>query len=87
MYDDVGSTWYKTGPGTNSATFRLLQDTTVSGFGSSTNTLLAASDGDQRAYLSYDYSPRAFTKYDQITGNFSTLGSRPSGDQFAMGVY
>ena len=86
-YDDTSAVWSTTGPGLNSATFRQLQDFNVAGFDNQRNTLFAASDGDRRAYLSYDYSYNAFTKFEQITKTFSNLGSRPVGDQFVMGVY
>ena len=57
------------------------------GFDDATNTLLAASDGDKRAYISFDYSPNAFLKFNEIDLTFVTLGSRPAGNQFLMGVY
>jgi hypothetical protein len=59
----------------------------VNGFESPSNTLLTASDGDRRAYLSYDYSTRSFLKFEQVTKTFSLLGTRPAGEQFFMGVY
>jgi len=86
-YDDTSGVWSSTGPGINSATFRQLQDVTVQGFDSQSNTLFLASDGDRRAYLSYDYSTKAFLKFDQVTKTFSSLGNRPVGQQFVMGVY
>jgi len=86
-YDDTSGVWSSTGPGLNSATFRQLQDFTVEGFDSQTNTLFTASDSDRRAYLSYDYSTKAFLKFEQVTKTFSKLGSRPVGEQFVMGVY
>lgn len=86
-YDDSGGTWYGTGPGLNSSAFRKLQDITVDGSDSDRNTLLAASDSDRRAYLSYDYSTAAFIKFDQITKTFSSIGTRPTGEQFVMGVF
>lgn len=86
-YDDVSSVWSTTGPGVNSASFRQLQDSAVNGFESQSNTLFTASDGDRRAYLSYDYSTRSFLKFEQVTKTFSLLGNRPAGDQFVIGVY
>lgn len=87
VYNDTTGTWLLSGPGLNSVDFRSLQDSSVSNFDSPENTLLAASDGDRRAYLSYHYSPNAFLKFDQVDKTFSTLGSRPLGEQFVMGVY
>jgi hypothetical protein len=81
------SVWSVGGPGVNSSLYRGLQDTTVSGFDSLANTLIAVSDKDKRAYLSFDYSPNAFLKFNEIDLTFSTLGSRPAGDQFIIGVY
>lgn len=86
-YDDVSNVWSTTGPGINSSLFRQLQDSAITGFDSQANTLFAASDGDRRAYLSYDYSNRSFLKFEQITKTFSLLGNRPIGEQFVMGVY
>lgn len=79
--------WRSGGPGVNSLLYRSLQDTNVIGFDDPANTLLAASDLDKRAYLSFDYSPNAFIKFSEIDLTFSTLGSRPDGDQWIMGVY
>lgn len=86
-FSPSNSTWSSGGPGVNSLLYRGLQDTTVVGFDDATNTLVAASDGDKRAYLSFDYSPNAFLKFNEIELTFSTLGSRPSGDQWLMGAY
>lgn len=80
-------TWETGGPGVNASSFRSLQDTSLIGFDEHDNTLLAVSDNDHRAYLSYDYSEKAFIKFDQTTLTFTTLGSRPSGEQWNMGVY
>lgn len=81
------SLWRTGGPGANSLSYRGLQDTTVQGYDASTNTVLLASDSDHRAYMSFDYSTNAFIKFNDIDLTFSSLGSRPSGEQFAMGVY
>lgn len=86
-YETTSDTWFTGGPGINSASFRNLQDQTKNNFDSQSNTLLCASDNDRRAYLSFDYSPNSFIKYDPIDKVFTSLGSRPPGDQWAMGVY
>ena len=79
--------WTTSGPGINSVGFRSLQDTSVSGFDAQDNTLLVASDGDRRAYITFDYSPNVFLKFNEIDQTFTTLGSRPTGDQWLMGIY
>ena len=86
-FDTESSVWETGGPGVNSLLYRSLQDTSVSGFDSQENTMLASSDGDKRAYLSFDYSSSAFLKFNEIDLTFSSLGSRPDGDQWMMGVY
>ncbi|MGH7175483.1 MAG: hypothetical protein ACREGR_03950, partial [Minisyncoccia bacterium] len=83
-YVDTASTW-ETSSG--SASFRLLQDSSVNGFDSLANTLLAVSDGDSRVYLSFDYSPSAFIRFNATDTTFSKLGSRPAGSQWAMSIW
>jgi len=87
VYNDTTGTWFTSGPGLNSVDFRSLQDSTVEGFDDPANTLLLASDGDRRAYLSFDYSSNSLLKFDQIDKTYSTLGSRPTGEQWVMAVY
>lgn len=86
-FDPTGSVWSSGGPGVNSLLYRSLQDTTVSGYDNSANTLLLTSDRDKRAYLSFDYSEDAFLKFNEIDLTFSSLGSRPTGEQWLLGVY
>lgn len=86
-YDDVGNVWSSTGPGSNSSSFRRLQDTSILGFDNKLNTSFVVSDGDRRAYISFDYSLNSFVKFDQITKTFSLLSNRPVGEQFVIGVY
>jgi hypothetical protein len=84
-YNDTSGSWEV---GTSSTvSFRTLQDTSVSGFDSESNTLLASSDGSSLAYLSFDYSDNAFIKYNGIDLTFTKLSPRPSGTQWVMGVY
>jgi len=73
--------------GGTSAAFTSVQDTTISGFNNLENTLLASSDGDRTVYLSYDYSPNAFVKFNAVDLTFSNIGPRPVGEQFLAGVY
>jgi PKD repeat protein len=86
-FNPASGVWETGGPGVNAASFRSLQDSSVADFDELSNTLVAASDGDRRAYLSYDYSTSAFTKFNEADLTFSALGSRPSGEQWLAGVY
>ena len=86
-WNDTSLTWEVGRTGSSSLTFRGVQDTSSSGFDDRSNTLLAASDGDRMAYLSYDYSDKAFVKFNGIDLTFSTTKYRPPGKQFKMGVY
>jgi|688.fasta_scaffold13122_3 PKD repeat protein len=86
-YDPIGNLWTTGGPGVNSALYRSIQDTSVIGYDQPENSLLVASDGDKRAYLSFDYSSNSFLKFSEIDTTFQSLGSRPSGDQWIMGVF
>ena len=86
-WNDTTLTWEIGRTGSAALTFRAIQDTTISSFDNRANTLLAASDGDRVAYLSYDYSNRAFVKFNGTDLTFTALKYRPSGSQFKMGVY
>lgn len=86
-YNDSSGTWETGGAGVNSAAFRSLQDSNVVGFDNNSNTLLATSDGNRRAYLSYDYSDTAFIKFDETDLTFSSLLQRPAGTQWQMEVF
>jgi PKD repeat protein len=86
-FDDTTTVWATGGPGVNSSLYRSLQDTSVSGFDSQDNSLLLVSDSDKRAYLSFDYSPNAFMKFNEIDLSFRALVSRPDGEQWLAGVY
>ena len=86
-WNDTSLTWEVGRANSSSISFRSLQDFSVSGFDDRSNTLLAVSDGDRAAYLSYDYSPKAFIKFDGTDLTFSVVRTRPSGSQFKMGIY
>jgi len=86
-YNDHTGVWETGGPQLNSAQFRSLQDSSVVDFDDEANTLCATSDEDAIAYLSYDYSPNAFIKFNATTLTFSSLSGRPSGEQWQMRVY
>lgn len=86
-YNDVSGIWAKGGPGLNSPAFRKLQDVSVLGFDDASNTLLAASDADSRAYISFDYTSASFIKYNNVDTTFTSLGVRPDGVQWKMAIY
>ncbi len=86
-YTPDANAWTTGGPGINSLLYRNLQDTSVIGFDSESNTLLAVSDHDKRAYLSFDYSSDALLRFSEIDLTFANLGSRPSGSQWISGIY
>ena len=84
-YNTASETWETGSSATTS--FRSLQDSSVSGFDSETNTLWAVSDNNQNVYLSYDYSTNAMIKFNGLDLTFSLLPSRPVGTQWACGLY
>ena len=86
-FSEITGVWSTGGPGINSAVYRSLQDTSVQGFDNPANTLLATSDNDRRAYISFDYSSNAFIKFNEIDLTFTTLVGRPEGEQFMAGIY
>lgn len=86
-WNDTSLTWEVGRANSSSVSFRSLQDSSVSGFDDPSKTLLAASDGDLVAYLSYDYSTKAFIKFNGADLTFSVVKNRPSGTQFKMGIY
>jgi PKD repeat protein len=91
-YNDQTGVWETGGASTGSVSFRSLQDSTIQGFDSASNTLLATSNGDRNAYLSFDYSNAAFTKFNSLELTFLNIGPRPGWEdrtrpQFAMGMY
>jgi hypothetical protein len=83
-YNDTSNTWET---GQTVTTFRSLQDNSKSGFDNEENTLKVASDGNQTAYLSFDYSDRAFIKYNGTDNTVTSAGIRPTGVQWCMGIY
>lgn len=86
-FSPSSSLWTSGGVGVNSILYRGLQDTTVVGYDNQANTLLAASDSDSRAYMSFDYSPNAFLRFNSIDLTFVSLGGRPAGNQWIMEVF
>lgn len=86
-FSEITGVWSTGGPGINSALYRSLQDTSKQGFDDPGNTMLATSDNDRRAYISFDYSEDVFMKFSEIDLTFTTLVSRPKGEQFMAGIY
>jgi PKD repeat protein len=86
-YNPTTGIWGTGGPGANSASFRLLQDTSIIGFDDANQTFLCASDGDRMAYLSFDYSKKAFIKFNETDTTFSGVTSRPYKDQWNMTIF
>jgi PKD repeat protein len=86
-YNDSAGLWESGIAGSSTASFRSVQDSSVTGYDDTSNSLLAASDNERLAYLSFDYSSDAFTKFNGADLTFNKLGSRPIGTQFIIGVY
>lgn len=86
-YNPTTNVWTTGGPGVNSPAFTELQDTSVTGYDDPANTLVATSDMNHTAYLSYDYSVRAVLKFSELDLTFSALAPRPEGEQFSIGLY
>lgn len=97
MYSPSTNTWSTGGPGVGSSTFKKLQDTSVleyiygfnsisTDFQNLSNTLKISSDGDRRAYLSYDYSENAFIKFNEVDLTFTSIGSRPNKNEQFMNI-
>lgn len=87
VYSPLRNTWITGGLSMNSSSFRSIQDVEKPNFDSLTNTLLAASDGENLAYLSYDYSEKSFVKFNEYDTTFTLMAVRPRKDQWNMGVY
>jgi hypothetical protein len=86
-WNDTSLTWEVGRVSSSSLSFRSVQDTSSSNFDDRSNTLLAASDGDRAVYLSYDYSDKAFVKFNGTDLTFSAPRVRPFKKQFKMGIY
>lgn len=86
-YNTISGSWETGSPSLSALGFRSVQDISILGFDNQAHTLLAASDDDRTAYLSYDYSPNSFIKFNGQDITFTIVTARPIGEQFAMGVY
>lgn len=86
-YNTTTDIWVTGGPGTNSVQFRSVQDSLITNFDNSSQTLLAAGDGDHNVYISYDYSDKAFIKFNDTDLTFRYLGGRPAEKQWLATIY
>jgi PKD repeat protein len=86
-FDTISTVWSTGGPGINSVFYRNIQDSSVIGYDNPANDLLISSDGDKRAYVSFDYSQKSFIRFSEINLTFSLLSSRPDGEQWIMGIF
>lgn len=87
VYSPTSNTWISGGLNANSTSFRSLQDVDEPSFDNLNNPLLAASDGENLAFLSYDYSEKAFIRFNEYDTTFTAMGVRPRRAQWNMGVY
>ena len=86
-WNDTTLSWEVGRSSSTSLTFRSLQDSNVSNFSDKSNTLLAASDLDKIAYLSFDYSEKSFIIFNGTDLTFQSAGIRPLENQFKIGLY
>lgn len=100
VYRPTTQVW-STGYAVSSTTsFRSLQDTNVTNFDDPKNTLIASSDNDHTAYITFSYSQSATMKFNNTTLAFSSMSARPSpvcpinpinptqtGTQWNMGIF
>ena len=82
-------TWEVGRANSSSLSFRSLQDSNESGFDNKSNSLLATSDNDRVAYLSFDYSRNTFIKFNgtDLTFSSASVTMRPQGLQLKLGIY
>lgn len=85
-FDVTTQSWATGGPGYNSVAFTDLQDTSVTDYEDETNTLVATSDNNHNAYLSFDYSNKAYIKWNDMDLTFKILSPRPTGTQWVFGT-
>jgi len=87
VWNNTAAVWTTGGPGVGSPAYRVLQDIKISDYDNHSNTLVATGDGDRRAYISFDYSVNAFTKFNEASLTYTTAGPRPSGEQLVMSIF
>lgn len=86
-FNPTTKAWSTGGPGYNSIAFNNLQDTTLQDYEDENNSLMVTTDNSHNAYLSFDYSKKAFMKWNDLDLTFTLLGPRPSGTQWLFGTY
>jgi hypothetical protein len=77
-YNTTTGAWTTGGPGVGSIAFKSLQDSSIEKFDDINQSLFATSDEDHNAYISYEYSPKSFVKFNDIDLTFRYLGYRPN---------
>jgi PKD repeat protein len=87
IYNDNTESWEVSDTSAIVNSFRALQDHKATGHDKESNTLVATSDSYDKAYLSFDYSPNAFLKFNETDLSFHTLGHRPEKEQWMMRIY
>lgn len=100
VYNVTSNSWSLIGSASATSGFKQLQDTTVLSYEDPTITgidgipynsyeqrLVATSDRDRKAYISFDYSEKAFIKYNEVDNTFTSLIARPSGESFLIEYY
>jgi PKD repeat protein len=85
VYKPETATW-EVSP-TSPSIFRGLHDSRMKDYDNPGNRLLVASDGERRAYLSFDYSSGAFMRFNEADLTFNAIGTRPTGEQWEMSIY
>lgn len=81
-YSEYRGTWEVAGP---IAEFRSVPD--PKNHKNDSESFLAASNGGRKAYLSFDYNNKMFVRFNELNMTFTTLNSRPEGDQWLLGIY
>lgn len=87
IYNDYTNVWETASSALSVATFRSALDRSVNNCDKETNSLLVATDGAYKAYLSFDYSDNAFVKFSQADMSFTNIGPRPHGEQWQCGIF
>jgi len=85
-YDTATESW-QIGGITNPVEFAQYQDRNFLDFNNAQNTLLATTDNDHNAFLSFDYTYNSFLRFSDIDLSFSKLSERPNYSQWLMGTF